>query len=476
MEDLVLYALELALRPGVSYAEVRYHKLEGFGVITRNGEPVGVRATREEGLAVRVVVDGGLGFSSTSALSRGGVARAVEKAYRLAKSSAPLVKSRVEMGEARQGRARYEVVEARRLDDMGFEERLNYQLELWKSVVDAVSDAKVETLYTDLHHMVEEKIVATSSGAFVASRVPRLMLTYNLVLSHPQKGSLQRYMVHFGSGGAELLEKWRVHEDLPREVTSLEEVLMKGKKPPEGKVDVVVGSEVVGLVVHESCGHPCEADRILGREAAQAGKSFVKPDMLGVKIGNEHATVIDDPTIPGSAGFYLYDDEGVPARPRYLYREGVINELLHNRWTAAVFGVESNASARACSYWGEPIVRMANTYLKPGDYRFEELIEEVKRGVYIKSYMEWNIDDMRLSQRYVGLEAYEIVNGELGSPVRNPVLELTTQAFYGKIDAVGKEVRFYSGRCAKGEPVQLVPVWFGGPDVRLRGVKLGVTA
>ena len=186
--------------------------------------------------------------------------------------------------------------------------------------------------------------------------------------------------------------------------------------------------------------------------------------------------MIDDPTIPRSYGFYLYDDEGVPARPRYLYREGIINEHLHNRWTASVFGVESNAAARAMDYNSEPIIRMANTYLKPGDYSFEELIEDVELGVYIRSYMEWNIDDVRWGQRYVGLEAYMIERGELGKPVRNPVLEVTTGGFYSRIDAVGRELRFYPGTCGKGEPAQGVPVWFGGPDVRLRKVTLGVVA
>ena len=66
----------------------------------------------------------------------------------------------------------------------------------------------------------------------------------------------------------------------------------------------------------------------MGREAAQAGESFVKPEMLGERIGSEVVTVIEDPTIPNSWGFYLYDDEGVKARPRYLIREGIINEFL----------------------------------------------------------------------------------------------------------------------------------------------------
>jgi len=238
---------------------------------------------------------------------------------------------------------------------------------------------------------------------------------------------------------------------------------------------VVVGQEVVGLLVHESCGHPMEADRILGREAAQAGESYVKPDMIGkYRVGTELVTVIDDPTIPGSNGFYLFDEEGVPARPRYLYLRGVLNEPLHNRHTAAIFGTRSNAAARAMDYKSEPIIRMANTYFAPGDMSFAELIEDIRFGVYIKSYQEWNIDDIRWNQRYVGLEAYIIRDGELAEPVRNPVLEITTKGFYSRVVGVDKELMFFPGTCGKGEPSQGVPVWFGGPNVRLEPIKLGV--
>jgi len=218
-----------------------------------------------------------------------------------------------------------------------------------------------------------------------------------------------------------------------------------------------------------------EADRILGREAAQAGESYVKPDIIGkYRIENELATVIEEPTIPGSNGFYLYDDEGVPARPRYLYKEGIINEALHNRHTASIFGVKSNAAARAMNYASEPIIRMSNTYLKPGNMSFEELIDDVDLGLLIKSYMGWNIDDVRRNQRYVGLEAYVVRSIELAELVRNPVLEITTQGFYSNVVA-DKELKFYPGTCGKGEPSQGVLMWFDDPDVRLSKIRLGVT-
>ncbi len=476
LEDLVLYAVDQALGIGADYAEARYHKNTLTELMLRNGMVLGGGYGVVEGIGVRVLVNGALGFASTNKLTRESIREVVEKAVEYARAHSKLMKKPIEFAEARLGRARYSVVEAKKFDSMSLDEKIRLLKDLWNSVSKTPKEVKLAVLVTTYSEIVEEKIVANSDGAFIESRVPRIRLMYNMVLAHPQKGTLQRMHVLGASGGLEWLDKWKLTDRLVGEAEVYEKVLLTAKEPPREPVDVIVGSEVVGLIVHESCGHPSEADRILGREAAQAGMSFIKPGMIGYRIGNENATVIDDPTIPGSYGYYLYDDEGVPARPRYLYREGVVYEHLHNRWTAKIFGVESNASARSMDYRSEPIIRMANTYLKPGDYSFDELLEDVKKGVYIKSYMEWNIDDTRWSQRYVGLEAYLIENGELKGYVRNPVLEITTKAFYSNIDAVGKELRFYAGLCGKGEPAQGVPVWFGGPDVRLRNIRLGVMA
>jgi TldD protein len=113
---------------------------------------------------------------------------------------------------------------------------------------------------------------------------------------------------------------------------------------------------------------------------------------------------------------------------------------------------------------------MANTFVVPGDFTEEELIEDVKNGVYMKSFTEWNIDDKRFNQRYVGKEAYMIKNGELQYPVARPVIETTTSKFWSAVDGVSKKVEFDSATCGKGDPPQGVPVYTGGPCLRLRGV------
>lgn len=215
-----------------------------------------------------------------------------------------------------------------------------------------------------------------------------------------------------------------------------------------------------------------EADRILGREMSQAGRSFITPDMIGKKIGSRYATVMDDPTVPGSYGYYAYDQEGVKARARYLYKEGMVNDFLHNRETAAKLGVHSNGSSRSQHYLREPIVRMANTFVAPGDYEDDELIGSVKDGIIMHSFTEWNIDDKRYNQKYVSREAYFVKDGELAGPARKVVLEVTTPGFWGAIDAVSKNVRFEAAECGKGDPAQGMAVFTGGPLLRLRSVML----
>ncbi|MCS7099479.1 MAG: TldD/PmbA family protein [Sulfolobales archaeon] len=474
-EKLLTNAVDLALSQGATYAEARFQEDLIDSLVMRNGRVLSLSTSVVRGVGIRVLVGGALGFAATDRLGRESIEATVLEAISRARAIAPLMKKPIEFDESRVGRASYEAVPKESFEALGLESRVELGREVYKSVSDTLKKTRLSVLTFGFTTSSQRKLVVNSDGAYVRSSVPRISVWVNFVEHSPEKGTIQRFLDFGAAGGAEWLREWRVVDEVSQEASNLERVLVEGVEPPKVDVDVVVGSEIVGLVVHESAGHPMEADRILGREAAQAGESYVKSDMVGrFEVGGKYATVVEDPTIPGSYGFYLYDDEGIPARARYLYREGILFEPLHNRHTARVFGTLSNGAARAMNYASEPIIRMSNTYLKPGDMSFEELLEDVELGVYIKSYMEWNIDDIRWNQRYVGLESYLIVNGEISKPVRNPVLEVTTRGFYSRISGASKYLKFYPGTCGKGEPSQGVPVWFGGPDVKLAKIRLGV--
>ena len=472
-EDLAREAVNQALRLGANYAEARVQRDLGHTFTLKNGSAEPVNVTRKLGVGIRVIVDGALGFASTNSLDREQLRSSTESAVRTAKASKRLVTSPIRLSQEKSWEDKWEAKMKVDVRGVSPEEKYELLFTIEKSLTPESVHVSLPSRILVFDEDLSEKFYVNSEGSRLHGFVPRLSLLFFLTAQEPGRGVVQRLHHEAQSRGWEVVKDWRPEEIAANDAKMLGRLLREGVAPPKGEVDMVLGPEVTGIICHESCGHPQEADRILGREAAQAGESYLKPDMVGRKIGSEHVTIIDDPTLPNSYGFYLYDDEGVKARPRVLINEGSIAAFLQNRETAAELGGTSNGASRSSSYDREPIIRMANTYMKPGNHSLEELIEGVGNGVYMKNFMEWNIDDRRYNQRYVGLEAYMIENGRITTPIRNPILEITTPGLYGSVDAVGKDVEYAGASCGKGDPMQAAPVWTGGPPIRLRKIRLG---
>ncbi|MEM0118392.1 MAG: TldD/PmbA family protein, partial [Conexivisphaerales archaeon] len=405
-------------------------------------------------------------------LSKESVRELARKVTKNAKASVKGFRKRVGLSEEKAYKAKWGAVERELLENVEIATMISSLKEIENDLTASFGKEALPFRLMALHLSAEEKFYANTDGSRIESRVPRVGLF--AILTGIESGNVVQRFVQTGrSGGWEVFEEGRFRERVKEEASTVLKILKSAEKFQPGKFDVIVGPEVAGIMTHESVGHPGEADRILGREGAQAGESYLSSSDIGRQVGNENATIIDDPTIPGSSGYYLYDDEGVKAKKRVLISKGKINEFLHNRETAKELGLNSNAAARANQYSVEPIVRMANTYVEPGDMQFEEMVKEVKDGVIIKNFMEWNIDDKRFNQRYVGHEAYRIINGEIRGMVRNPILEVTTPRLWSSIAAKSRDLIFDSATCGKGDPSQGIPVWHGGPYMLLKDMHLG---
>ncbi len=454
-------AIKLALKGGAEYVDIRADKEESNAFAMHNGILNFATSSKSEGIGVRVKKRG-WAFFSTNNLTRESIKKLVDKA--LIQAERIKLGRQSEMSKEKVWKKKYAVKAKIKTNELSPEEKINLLKSLEKETKDKVDG---RTFY--LSDSIRERLILNSEGTRIKSIIPQVYSYY--VISIIEGSKTSEHFLSFGaSSGYETWKKWNLKNRIKKEAEALRRGLKEGIKVKPSVKDVVVAPEVTGIIVHESCGHPLEADRVLGREAAQAGESFVKPNMLNKLIGGVNVNIADDPTLEKSFGYYLYDDEGVKAKRKMLMKNGRINEFLHNRETASELGVKSNGSARSTSYAFEPIVRMSNTFMLPGDYKEEELIENVKDGIYVKSFMEWNIDDKRLNQKYVGAEAYEIKNGRLGKPVLNPVIEITTPELYQAVDAVANNTEYFAGTCGKGEPMQGIPVWFGGPSFRMRKI------
>ncbi len=465
-------AVSKAVSAGATYAEARLQSGHSREFILKNGESQPSIFSEGYGLGIRVIAKGALGFAATNDMKTGAVGELARRAVKLAEASAPVLKRKISFDDSRAVRKKWAAVEKDRIEGADATWLRGVLLDIETRIADGKAGVKLPGRFLVLWAELEEKYFVSSDGARIEARLPRVGFFGSLTAMEGGSAA-QRFMQQGETGGLEVVGRVRLLEKVEEEAKIMGKVLRTATKPPTDTVDVVLSPELSGIAAHESVGHPQEADRVLGREGAQAGESYLKADSLGRKIGSEEANVSDDPTLVHSMGYTPVDDEGVAGKKRRLIKNGVINEFLHNRATAKEFGLASNGAARAVSFDREPIIRMSNTFVEPGDYSTDELIGEVRHGVYFKTFTEWNIDDKRLNQRYVALEAYRIEQGEVKEMVKAPVLEIATPRLWGSVKARSKHMDFEAAVCGKGDPQQGAPVWTGGPETLLAGIKLG---
>jgi TldD protein len=326
---------------------------------------------------------------------------------------------------------------------------LNYDRRIKSCTLDYLDLTGTSTFVnTDGTQIVQDKLYVWSR--ITASAMENGVFTY----SREEIGSTAGYEI-FDSQTPQV-----VGESLAkRAVTQL-----GAKSPKGGLFHADIGPNVGGVFVHEAFGHLAEADLALA--------GGVLAQNMGKKIGSDQVTFYDDGTLAGAFGSFKYDDEGTPTHKTLLIKDGVVAGLMHNRETAAKFQAEPTGNARAEDFRVEPIIRMRNTYMAPRDRNFEELLEGIKQGYFLKSFRggQANLD----GTFQVGIqEAYEIVNGELGAPVRDASISGSTLETLLKVDAVGKDFGLNAGRCGKG---QTAFIGDGGPHIRVSEVTIGGSA
>ena len=469
-KDIAEYCVKLGSELGAKYVEARYENEHARGLAYRNGEPISGGTKPSVGIGVRLLVDGNMGFASFDRMDREIAKDAIQVALKMARNAQR--EEPIDMGDPVANKAKWSTDVKEPLSDVDIDTLMDTAKELNAQMKDLAQFMLV------VNPTVIDKYIITSEGTEITGHISYIKL-WTMLTAKGKVDSEQKFLDMTQSGGWERIKEGNVVEMLGDEVQLVQKAALTAKKVPElmeRPIDMIVGPEVAGIIAHENVGHPSEGDRIMGREGAQAGESFWRDLKIGEsRVGSDAVTVSEDPTIPNTGGFYLYDDEGVKARKRVLIKNGILNEPLLNREFGVKYGTGSNGSARASSYNREPIIRMSNTYFEPGDHSLEELIEDVKLGVLKKSFTEWNIDDRRYQSKYTGCVAYLIKNGELtDTMVRRPVMETTSVGLLSAVDAVSNNLRFdFPGTCGKSDPMQGVPVYAGGGEVRFRDIRLG---
>ncbi|MBI3971698.1 MAG: TldD/PmbA family protein [Chloroflexi bacterium] len=303
--------------------------------------------------------------------------------------------------------------------------------------------------------------IFVNRAKFVTEVLRRVDLFVQIIVSD---GTQRRYDWRRigGTGGLELLELSDADLEDLRDTTV---ALLTSRTVAPGVYDVVTDPGVTGVLAHEAFGHGVETDMFLKHRARGA-------EYVGKQVGSPLVTIMDDPTVPHGYGSYFVDDEGQPATPTCIIKDGILQRGLTDLNSAMRLGIPRSANGRRESFERKAYARMSNTFFVLGTHTPEQLLESLDNGLLlcqVSSGMEdpkgWGI---QISTHY----AREYRGGKPTGVIYSPIsITGYVPDLLHDVSMVANDFHLHPGGCGKGWK-EYISVGDGGPHLRTR-VRIG---
>jgi len=237
-------------------------------------------------------------------------------------------------------------------------------------------------------------------------------------------------------------------------------------KPKGGELPVVMAAGGSGILLHEAIGHAFEAD--FNRKNIS-----IFSDKLGQQICSPHINIVDDGTIPGNRGSINFDDEGVATQKTYIITQGVLTSYLHDRISAKHYGLTSTGNGRRESFRHIPIPRMRATYMENGNLSEEDIIAEVKNGIYAQNFTNGQVQIGAGDFTFFVKSGYLIQNGKLTQPIKDINIIGNGPKALSDITMVANNLKIDNSTWTCGKDGQGLPVTQGLPSVLVKKLTVG---
>ena len=440
-----------------NYTELRVQKTESKHLCFVKGENTVSEKTISSGVSARSYKNGFWGFASHSELDESSLKTVIRQAN---DNAAFLSSKTVQKSKSFPATVNHHSVNTfcTTKPRKSFNEIMAFVQEIDQYIFRKYS--KLLTRGLTLSCLDMEKTLLTSDETLAYSMVPRTLLCVFLDIEKDQE-PIELYEVFGGLGQFE--DYFSDPKLLYPKIDQLYEDLMLKKEGVYAKAGIkecILDSEVSGILAHEAIGHTTEADFVLGGSIAK--------DYLDQQVASPLISLIDFAhTFQGQTcpiPVYI-DDEGTKAQDTIIIDQGVLQGFMHNKETALQFNVQPTGHARAFKFSDEPLIRMRNTAILPGDNTLKEMISSIEDGYYFKKPGGGQADST--SEFMFAIEqGFEIKNGKLGRALKNTTISGLAFEVLKSVSMVSDDFQWsVSGMCGKK---QLIPVSDGGPALKCR--------
>jgi TldD protein len=482
MKDMADVALNVAKQRGASYADIRISRTMNQFVNTREKIVQNVTNTETYGFGVRVLVDGAWGFSASSRMEKAEIEKVTERAVSIAKANKVISRNRVELVPVEKyPDAKYSTPVKQDPFTVSLSEKADYLLKVNAEAMKVKGPGPM-FVNSGMFFTKEEKYFASTEGSYITQTLIRSWPNFNITSVNPLTGTFEQRS-NLGSPvgkGYEVVAEYDLINEAPR---AAEEAIKKhtAKSVEPGRKDLVLHPTHLWLTIHESVGHPTELDRVLGYEANFAGTSFATRDKLGkFQYGSKFVNIKGDKIQQNGLATCGWDDDGVKTTEWDIIKDGVLVSYQTVRDNAAVIGLKRSQGAAYADSWGSvAFQRMPNVSLQPAkgtqNISADDLIADVKDGIYIEGDGSFSIDQQRYNFQFGGQVFWEIKNGKKVGLLRDVAYQSRTPDFWNACDGVGSKEHYGLGGSyfdGKGEPGQINAVSHGCPPARFRQINV----
>jgi len=275
----------------------------------------------------------------------------------------------------------------------------------------------------------------------------------------------------YGIGGRQSYDSYLDNENWKNvcdEAYRIASVNLESRPAPAGEMKVVLGPGWPAILIHEAIGHGLEGD--FNRK-----KTSAFHDLMGQRVASEGVTIVDDGTIDKRRGSLTIDDEGTPTERTVLIENGILKNFMQDRLNARLMKTKSTGNGRRESYKHVVLPRMRNTMMLSGKNTQDEMISSVDKGIFAVSFGGGQVDITSGKFVFNCTEAYEIIDGKIGSPIKGATLIGDGPSILKEVSMVGNDMMLDPGIGTCGKAGQGVPVGVAQPSILIDKMTVGGT-
>lgn len=434
MFEVARKGLKAALKAGAVEAEILISEEHTTSVDIRKGEIEGAKENISQGLGIRAIVNGAVGFASTNDLCH------IENAAKSAVMSAQ-VRERDPDWVALPASCRYPEV---------------------SDIVDT------ELVHMGLDTCIERATMMIEGAAMV----PGIIIT-----SGNFSRSFGKRLI-MNTNGVEIEEDFTAITGFADAITRSGDTSTAYDFAISRKDDIdftAIGKNAAELSLRSQHGisiephrtdvilHPFAFSDLLGSafvpsidsDNVQKGRSNLK-GRLGEQIATERLSITDDGLLAGGIGTSRVDDEGVPSQTTKVIDKGIFRSYLYNSYTAGKDKVNSTGNASRGSYASTPGIGPRNFMI---EYPGCDIISDTDTGIYVNTVIGAHTanaisGDFSVEAR----NAFTIKDGQLDKPISSLMISGNIFEMLTQINGAGTDVRKVGGIIA--------------PSVRISGLSV----